>query len=54
MINIIWLGMIVISLIAAAAGGRIELVTETIFSSAEQAVGVAFSMISIMTFWLGS
>ncbi|HHU30673.1 MAG: nucleoside recognition domain-containing protein [Bacillota bacterium] len=53
MINIIWLGMIVISLIAAAAGGRIELVTETIFSSAEQAVGVAFSMISIMTFWLG-
>ena len=41
MINIIWLGMIVISLIAAAAGEELTL-TETIFSSAEQAVGVAF------------
>lgn len=37
----------------AAFTGRIDTVTDAIFSSAEKAVSVAFSLISIMTFWLG-
>jgi len=53
MINIIWFAMMFIGLVVAAATGKIDTVSEAIFSSAEQAVAVAFSMISVMTFWLG-
>ncbi|MDW7651984.1 MAG: nucleoside recognition domain-containing protein [Bacillota bacterium] len=53
MVNVIWLTMMLAGLVVAAATGRIEVVTETLFSSAEQGVSVAFSLISIMTFWLG-
>ncbi|NLN07390.1 MAG: nucleoside recognition protein [Firmicutes bacterium] len=53
MINIIWFAMMFIGLVVAAATGKIDAVSEVIFSSAEQAVAVAFSMISVMTFWLG-
>lgn len=53
MVNLIWFGMMFIGLLVAAATGRTELVTEAVFSSAEKAVTVAFSLISIMTFWLG-
>ncbi|MBS3885422.1 MAG: nucleoside recognition protein [Dethiobacter sp.] len=53
MVNIIWFAMMFIGLLVAAATGRTETVTEAIFSSAEKAVTVAFSLISIMTFWLG-
>jgi len=53
LVNLIWFGMMFIGLLVAAATGRTELVTEAVFSSAEKAVTVAFSLISIMTFWLG-
>ena len=53
MINIIWFAMMFVGLVVAAATGRIGAVSEAIFASAEQAVAVAFSMISVMTFWLG-
>ncbi|EEG78279.1 nucleoside recognition domain-containing protein [Dethiobacter alkaliphilus] len=53
MVNLIWFGMMFAGLVVAAITGRIEAVTEAVFSSAEQAVTVAFSLISIMTFWLG-
>lgn len=53
MVNLIWFGMMFVGLLVAAATGRTELVTEAVFSSAEKAVTVAFSLISIMTFWLG-
>lgn len=53
MVNSIWFGMMFIALLAAAVTGRMETVTEAVFSSAEKAVTVAFSLISIMTFWLG-
>lgn len=53
MVNRLWFGMMCLGLAVAAATGRMEVVTETIFSSAEKAVSVAFSLISIMTFWLG-
>ena len=53
MVNIIWFAMMVTGLVVAAFTGRMEAVTESMFSSAEKAVSVAFSLISIMTFWLG-
>lgn len=53
MVNVIWFTMMVTALVVAAITGRMEVVTEAAFSSAEKAVSVAFSLISIMTFWLG-
>ncbi len=53
MINLIWFSMMFAGLVVAALTGKIETVTETIFSSSENAVGIAISLISILTFWLG-
>ncbi|MBO8137902.1 MAG: spore maturation protein [Desulfotomaculum sp.] len=53
MVNYIWLGMIVISIIVAGAQGDIEVITKAAFEGADTAVKVSISLISIMTFWLG-
>lgn len=53
MVNLIWFCMMMAGLLVAAFTGRVDTVTEALFSSAEKAVSVAFSLISIMTFWLG-
>lgn len=53
MVNLIWTVMLISAIIVAAINGNIGLVTQIIFDSAEKAVGIAFSLISIMTFWLG-
>ncbi len=53
MVNIIWLGMIVIGIIVAAWNGRIEVVTEAALSSARSGVNVSLGLIAIMAFWLG-
>lgn len=53
MINIIWLLMLLIGFIAAAAQGRIEVVTEAVFDGAKTGVTVSMGLISVMVFWLG-
>lgn len=53
MINLIWFAMIAIAFVTAAVTGSIEAFSDALFASAEQAVSVVFSMVSIMTFWLG-
>jgi spore maturation protein A len=53
MIGYLWAGMICLAILTAALRGNIEVVTPSIFKSAEQGVGVAFGLVSIMTFWLG-
>lgn len=53
MVNLLWAGMIVISIIIAAINGKMETITPLIFASAEQAVNIALGLISIMVFWLG-
>ncbi|WP_439116936.1 nucleoside recognition domain-containing protein [Paenibacillus aquistagni] len=45
--------MLLVGFIAAAAQGRIELVTEAVFDGAKTGVGVSFGLISVMVFWLG-
>lgn len=53
MVNLLWAGMIVIAIIIAGINGKADTITPIIFSSAENAVNISLSMISIMAFWLG-
>ncbi|MCM3784053.1 nucleoside recognition protein [Neobacillus mesonae] len=53
MINVIWLAMIVIGFIFAAAKGNIELVTQAAFDGAATGVTVCFGLISVLVFWMG-
>jgi len=53
MVNWIWLGMILFSVVYAAANGNIQGVTEAAFSGAQTGVTVCIGLISILVFWLG-
>jgi spore maturation protein A len=53
MVNLIWLSMIVISFIAAAAQGNMAALSEAMLNGAKQGVTVCFGLISILVFWLG-
>ena len=53
MVNLIWLFFIAIGFVVAAFTGRIEEVTQAVFSGAETGVTVSFGLISILVFWLG-
>ncbi len=53
MVNLLWAGMILIAIFVAGVNGRSDIITQSIFSSAEQAVIIALGLISIMAFWLG-
>lgn len=53
MVGYLWSGMIILAVLTAALTGKIDVITPSIFASAEQGVIVAFGLISIMTFWLG-
>ena len=53
MINVIWMLMLLIGFIAAAAQGRIDVVTEAVFDGAKTGVSVSMGLISVMVFWLG-
>ncbi|WP_026010936.1 nucleoside recognition domain-containing protein [Paenibacillus sp. OSY-SE] len=53
MVNAIWMFMLLVGFIAAAAQGRIEAVTEAVFDGAKTGVTVSFGLISVMVFWLG-
>lgn len=53
MLNYIWFGMIIISIIAGMATGNINAVTEAAFSSAKLAVELAIGLIGVMAMWLG-
>lgn len=53
MINLIWMGMILVGFIFAAVNGNIESVTKAAFDGAQTGVTVSFGLISILVFWLG-
>ncbi|WP_339296119.1 nucleoside recognition domain-containing protein [Paenibacillus sp. FSL W7-1279] len=53
MINLIWMGMILIGFIFAAFNENIESVTKAAFDGAQTGVTVSFGLISILVFWLG-
>ena len=51
--NYIFYFLIVVSIIAGAANGKLPDVVNAILTGAELSVKVAFSLIGIMAFWLG-
>lgn len=53
MLNLIWVGMILMGVAVAAARGHIDLVTSSAFDSAKLAVETVITLTGIMVFWLG-
>ena len=53
MLNYIWLGMILISVIVGSITGKIDAVTQSAIDSAKLAVELAIGLIGIMALWLG-
>lgn len=53
MVNLLWAGMITVSIFIAALNGRMESITPLIFASAEKAVNIVLGLISVLVFWLG-
>ncbi|MDF9407392.1 spore maturation protein [Pelotomaculum isophthalicicum JI] len=53
MVNLVWLGMIILGILVAGINGNIEIVTKAALDSANDAVKISISLIAIMTFWLG-
>ncbi len=53
MLNLIWLFLILGGIAVAAGNGRIDLVTETFFTAANEGVKVCLELIGLMTLWMG-
>lgn len=53
MVNLIWALMAVIGIIYAMFNGTMEDVNQALFQSANEAVTLSISLISILVFWLG-
>ncbi|WP_240377683.1 nucleoside recognition domain-containing protein [Bacillus piscicola] len=53
MVHVIWIAMFLIGIVTAMFNGRMEQVTDALFSGAESAVTLCFGLISVMVFWLG-
>ncbi len=53
MVNVIWVGMLLIGIIVAAINGNIDAVTTAALKGAQTAVDFALGLIAIMAFWLG-
>lgn len=53
MVNWIWMGMIVVSVLFGAINGRMEKVAEAAFGGAQTGVTVCLGLISILVFWMG-
>lgn len=53
MVNYIWAVMALIGIIYAMFNGTMDEVNEALFTSAQEAVQLSFSLISVLVFWLG-
>ncbi len=53
MLNLVWVGMILMGVAVAAARGHMDLVTSSTFDSAKLAVETVITLTGIMVFWLG-
>ena len=51
--NWIWLGLVVVSVVAAAFNGTMAAVTTASIDSAKSAVTLALGLVGVMAFWLG-
>lgn len=53
MINVIWVLLMVGGIVYAGIHGRIDVVTQSAISAAEEAVNLSFKLIGVMCLWLG-
>lgn len=53
MMNFIWLFMVLVGIIAAAASGRIDIVAKSIVSGGEQAITLSLALLAVLSFWMG-
>ena len=53
MLNYIWFGLILISVVVGTINGRIDQVTEAAISMSKTSVEIAIGLIGIMALWLG-
>lgn len=53
MLNYIWFGMMLISVIAGIVTGRIDAVTEAAINMSKTAVEISIGLVGIMALWLG-
>jgi spore maturation protein A len=53
MVNWIWMGMIVFSVLFGAANGKMENIAEAAFGGAQTGVTVCLGLVSILVFWMG-
>lgn len=53
MVNLIWVGLFVVSILYAMVNGTMEEVNKALFSGAEEAVAVCIGLLSVLVFWLG-
>ncbi|MBF8984473.1 nucleoside recognition protein [Lutibacter sp. B2] len=53
MINLIWLGFIVIGIVVALVTGNIQAVTDAAFEYADVAVELSIGLVGVMALWLG-
>ena len=53
MLNVVWAGMILVSLICALATGKMSALSEAVFSGAQNAVELSFAMAGAMMAWTG-
>ena len=53
MLNYIWFGMIVLSVICAFFNGRLEALSTAVMEGSQQAVELSFSLLGSMCAWLG-
>ena len=51
--DLLWAGMLICGMIYAAFSGNLEVVTETILSSAKEAVQLGIGMAGVLAFWTG-
>jgi len=52
-VNYIWLGMIIFSIVVAGINGNIEAITKAALEGAGEGVKTSLHLISIIAFWLG-
>lgn len=53
MLNYIWFGMIIISIIVAVFNGRVDMVTKALIDSSKSAIDISIELLGIMCMWLG-
>ncbi|GIM48267.1 spore maturation protein A [Collibacillus ludicampi] len=53
MINVIWMGLLLIGMAVSAWTGKMDVVTQAVFAGAKAGITVTIGLLSFLVFWLG-